>query len=285
MAPQPRRSRLPNRAIRDARKISNQADCLRNSCNTASRSLATAAARDPPFCSVARLSKDSRGIGQMEHSVTLAPAGASGGQRSGRLRALPPPARGAPRGSARRPAVSRGSVPGRDPWRDRIRQLRVPHPIRLPLGAAEPAAIQLGHAGRRTSFPAGSPDLALPGARCTTRSRRRLRPGTGRRWRRGTGGQHKGTGHSMLTSRYCRTERPGFLPGRVSPRRCYPAGGGCWPAARSLPVSRSATNTFCSMCQSSGCLAIPPSNTLASCWVMAAIFSCPVPVPGTGISW
>ena len=74
-------------------------------------------------------------------------------------------------------------------------------------------------------------------------------------------------------------------PGRVSPRRCYPAGGGCWPAGRSLPVSRSATNTFCSMCQSSGCLAIPSSNTLASCWVMAAIFSCPVPVSGTGISW
>ena len=74
-------------------------------------------------------------------------------------------------------------------------------------------------------------------------------------------------------------------PRRVSPRRCYPAGGGCWPVARSLPVSRSATNTFWSMCQSSGCLAIPSSNTLASCWVMAAIFSCPVPVPGTGISW
>jgi|SRR5580704_4181069 hypothetical protein len=47
VAPQPRRSRLPNRAIPDARKISNQADCLRNSCNTASRSLATAAPRDP----------------------------------------------------------------------------------------------------------------------------------------------------------------------------------------------------------------------------------------------
>jgi hypothetical protein len=28
------------------------------------------------------------------------------------------------------------------------------------------------------------------------------------------------------------------------------------------------------MCQSSGCLAIPSSNTLANCWVMAAIFSC-----------
>ena len=63
-------------------------------------------------------------------------------------------------------------------------------------------------------------------------------------------------------------------PGRVSPQRGYPAGGGCWPVGRSLPVSRSATNTFCSMCQSSGCLAIPSSNTLASCWVMAAIFSC-----------
>ncbi len=57
-----------------------------------------------------------------------------------------------------------------------------------PTGAAEPAAIQLGHAGRRTSCPAGLPDLALPGARCTTRSWRQLRPGTGCRRRRGTGG-------------------------------------------------------------------------------------------------
>jgi len=32
-----------------------------------------------------------------------------------------------------------------------------------PAGAAGPAAIQLGHVGRRTSFPAGLPDLALPG--------------------------------------------------------------------------------------------------------------------------
>jgi hypothetical protein len=44
------------------------------------------------------------------------------------------------------------AVPGRDPRRDRVRQLRVPHPIRHAHRAAEPAAIQLGHAGRRTSF-------------------------------------------------------------------------------------------------------------------------------------
>jgi hypothetical protein len=42
--------------------------------------------RQPPICTVARLSKDSRGIGQMEHSVTPASA-LSGGQRSGRLQA------------------------------------------------------------------------------------------------------------------------------------------------------------------------------------------------------
>jgi len=193
--------------------------------------------------------------------------------------------RGRPGGSARRPAVSRGSVPGRDPWRDRIRQLRVPHPIRHAHGAAEPAAIQLGHAGRRTSFPAGSPNLALPRARCTTRSRRRLRPGTGCRWRRGTGGQHKGIGHSMLTSRYCRTERPrsltgtgvsaALLPGgrRLLARGAQPAGVeiGDEHLLQHVPVLRVPGD--------------PSSNTLVSCWVMAAIFSCPVPVSGTGISW
>jgi len=81
----------------------------------------------------------------------------------------------------------------------------------------------------------------------------------------------------------------GLSPARrdraVSPRRCYPAGGGCWPVGRSLPAVRSATNTFCSMCQSCGCVAIPSSSTLASCWVMAAIFCGRVPVLGTGISW
>jgi hypothetical protein len=29
----------------------------------------------------------------------------------------------------------------------------------------------------------------------------------------------------------------------------------------------------------------PILDTLASCWVMAAIFSCRVPISGTGISW
>ena len=55
-------------------------------------------------------------------------------------------------------------------------------------------------------------------------------------------------------------------------------------AVASRAGSRSAVKTFCSMCQSCGCLAIPSWNTLASCWVMAVIFSGPVPVSGTGIS-
>ena len=38
--------------------------------------VAVATRADPPICAVARLSKDSRGIGQVEHSVTPAPAGA-----------------------------------------------------------------------------------------------------------------------------------------------------------------------------------------------------------------
>jgi len=74
-------------------------------------------AKYPPFGAVARLSKDSRGIGQMEHSVTLAPTGTSGGQRSGRLRVLPPPARGGGPGVllAGRPsagAACRGEIRG-----------------------------------------------------------------------------------------------------------------------------------------------------------------------------
>jgi hypothetical protein len=51
-------------------------------------------------CSVVRLSKGSCGIGQMEHSAAFGARRRSpvlcGGQRSGRLRVLPPPARGAP---------------------------------------------------------------------------------------------------------------------------------------------------------------------------------------------
>jgi hypothetical protein len=57
----------------------------------ASQRLAAATAQDPPICTVARLSKDSRGIGQMEHSVTPVPAGARRhfpvAKRSGGLRA------------------------------------------------------------------------------------------------------------------------------------------------------------------------------------------------------
>ena len=59
-----------------------------------------------------------------------------------------------------------------------------------PIGPPNPLQFSSATPGGRISFPAGSPDLVLPRARCTARSWRQLRPGTGCRWRRGTGGQH-----------------------------------------------------------------------------------------------
>src|SRR6266487_2416766 len=51
------------------------------------------------------------------------------------------------------------------------------------------------------------------------------------------------------------------------------SGPGSSPATgRSRAGSRSATNTFCSMCQSSGCSRMPASKKLAICWVIAATF-------------
>ena len=254
-------------------------------CHAALRSLVAVNARDPPFCSVARLSKDSRGIGQMEHSVRLAPAGASGGQRSGRLRALPPPALGgrpgvllAGRPSAGQRAGARSvagsdtsaSCSSPDPARPRGRRARCdsarPHRAadQLPGRLAG-----LGTAGGAVYDTLAAAAAAGHGLPLATRDRR-----AAQRYRA------LDADLAILPHRQDQDSQPG----RVSPRRCYPAGGGGWPAGRSLPGSRSATNTFCSMCQSSGCLPIPSWNTLASCWVMAAIFSCPVPVAGTGIS-
>src|SRR5262249_52352369 len=48
-------------------------------------------------------------------------------------------------------------------------------------------------------------------------------------------------------------------------------------AAARRAMSRSAVNTRWSMCQPSGCSAIPASKTRATCWVIAATFSRLVP--------
>ncbi len=156
-----------------------------------------------------------------------------------------------------------------------------------PIGPPNPLQFNPAMSGRRTSFPAGHlPNLALPG-----RGVRRARGGSRGRARAAAVGAGPASNKNIPGTR-CRPRdtaaetRSRFLTGAgVSGGGCYPAGGGCWPAGRSLPVPRSAANTFCSMCQSCGCRAIPSSSTLASCWVMAAIFSCRVPVWGTGISW
>ena len=55
-------------------------------------------------------------------------------------------------------------------------------------------------------------------------------------------------------------------------------------AAGSRSGSRSSTKTRCSMCQSSGCAAMPASKVRASSCVIAAILSCLSPSAGTGIS-
>src|SRR5581483_8205206 len=50
-----------------------------------------------------------------------------------------------------------------------------------------------------------------------------------------------------------------------------------------LAGSRSASQSFCSMCQSAGCSAMPCSKTSTSAWHIAAIFSSRLPVSGTSI--
>src|SRR6266571_2309715 len=70
-----------------------------------------------------------------------------------------------------------------------------------------------------------------------------------------------------------------LLPLRPVPLRATPPSAG---ARRS--GSRSATKTFCSMCQSAGCSRMPASNTRATCWVIAATLSFRWPASGTSIS-
>lgn len=109
-------------------------------------------------------------------------------------------------------------------------------PIRTPIGSPDPLQFNPATSGRRTSFPAVLPDLALPG-----RGAGRACGGSrGRAWAAAGGAGLAGS--TDVPGTRCRPR--GTAAGKVkirsrgglSARRCYRAGGGCWPVGRSPPV-------------------------------------------------